>query len=91
MELMYFLTRRRRSHHGIDVLSYEAPSQPPWKLYANICPQFTELRKKETAPYEMQVLFLEHLLLEHADSIQIYTDGSKVEVGVVMLTLLESL
>ena len=68
--------------HGIDVLSYEAPSQPPWKLYENICPQFTELRKKETAPYEMQMLFLEHLLLAHADSIQIYTDGSKVEEGV---------
>ena len=68
--------------HGIDVLSYLAPSHPPWKLYANICPQFTELRKKETAPYKMQMLFLEHLLLEHADSMQIYTDGSKVEEGV---------
>ena len=68
--------------HGIDVLSYEAPSQPPWKLYANICPLFTELRKKETAPYKMQMLFLEHLLFEHADSIQIYTDCSKVEEGV---------
>ena len=22
--------------HGIDVLSYEAPSKPPWKLYVNI-------------------------------------------------------
>ena len=43
--------------------------------------QFNELRKKETAPYEMQMLFLEHLW-QHADSIQIYTDGSKVEEGV---------
>ena len=30
----------------------------------------------------MQMLFLEHLLLLHADSIQIYTDDSKVEEGV---------
>ena len=30
----------------------------------------------------MQMLFLEHLLLEHADAIQIYKDGSKVEEDV---------
>ena len=53
-----------------------------------ICPQFTELRMKETATYEMRMLFVEHLLLEHADSIQIYTDGSKVEevVGYAYVT-----
>ena len=55
------------------------PDEAPWKLQMTFCRDLCKYFKSTTSPAALNMLFLEHLMEHHSDSMHIYTDGSKAE------------
>ena len=68
---------------SIQVLPYHPPFEPPWRLPdIVICRELTLVNKKDFNPEYIKLVYEEHINFYHRDSINIYTDGSKMGNGV---------
>ena len=68
---------------NIQVLPYHLPFEPPWRLPDMvICRDLTLINKKDFNPEYIKLVYEEHISFYHRDSINIYTDGSKMDNGV---------
>ena len=63
----------------LDALPVNIPEKPPWHLDARFCRDLCRYKKARTNPDGLKMIFLEHLMEQHSDSVHIYTDGSKTE------------
>ena len=82
-----FLFRAHSLHlsYNIDsslMLSEPFPVLPPWKIDGTVlCTEMFDLKKKQIPSHIIQRMFMDHAM-NHIDSFQVYTDGSKTSEGV---------
>ena len=61
---------------------YHVPVKPPWKLHEHVvCNEQVMGCKRDYNPEYLKLIFLDHINLHHSDSVQIYTDESRTDIG----------
>lgn len=65
-----------------DCLPHTLAGNPPWRLKITYCRDLCDQPKKQVSAAELRDRYECHIREKHANSIHIYTDGSKTEDGV---------
>ena len=71
-----------RGEADFNILLYQTPTESPWRLPSNLV--YCELiatNKKYISLHYLKLMWMEHVNQFYGDSVQVYTDGSKSDVG----------